>query len=91
MVTKFLARCKPSQSSEEAVPALPVCLVDPLWEQCAALLPARPVVPVEGLRVSAEALASENPRALDLDVRRMIDTSVLDRIRQSGFIDALYR
>lgn len=50
-----------------------------------------PIVPVEGLRASAEALASENPRTLDLDVRRMIDTSVLDRIRQSGFIDALYR
>jgi transposase len=26
------------------VPALPVCLLDPLWEQFAALLPARPVV-----------------------------------------------
>jgi transposase len=26
------------------VPALPVCLVDPLWEQFAALLPVRPVV-----------------------------------------------
>jgi NitT/TauT family transport system substrate-binding protein len=50
-----------------------------------------PVVPIEGLRASAEALASENPRTLDLDARRMIDTSVLDRIRQSGFIDALYQ
>ena len=26
------------------MPALPVCLVDPLWEQFAALLPARPLV-----------------------------------------------
>jgi len=26
------------------VPALPVCLLDPLWEQFAALLPVRPVV-----------------------------------------------
>src|SRR5262245_4288668 len=50
-----------------------------------------PIVPVEGLRASAESLASENPRTLDLDVRRMIDTTVLDRIRQSGFIDALYQ
>jgi transposase len=29
---------------EETVPVLPVCLVNPLWEQFAALLPARPVV-----------------------------------------------
>jgi NitT/TauT family transport system substrate-binding protein len=50
-----------------------------------------PIVPVEGLRASAESLARENPRTLDLDVRRMIDTKVLDRIRQSGFIDALYQ
>jgi NitT/TauT family transport system substrate-binding protein len=50
-----------------------------------------PVVPVEGLQASAAALADENPRTLELDVRRMIDTSVLDRIRQSGFIDTLYR
>lgn len=50
-----------------------------------------PVVPVEGLRASAESLAAENPRTLDLDVRRMIDTTVLDRIRQSGFIDAVYQ
>ncbi|HEY7063576.1 MAG TPA: ABC transporter substrate-binding protein [Chloroflexota bacterium] len=50
-----------------------------------------PVVPVEGLQASAAALADENPHTLDLDVRRMIDTSVLDRIRQSGFIDVLYQ
>jgi hypothetical protein len=50
-----------------------------------------PIVPAEGLRASAVALADENPRTLDLDVRRMIDTTVLDQIRQSGFIDALYQ
>jgi NitT/TauT family transport system substrate-binding protein len=50
-----------------------------------------PVVPLDGLQASAEALADENPRTLQVDLAKMIDTSVLDRIRQSGFIDAVYR
>jgi ABC-type nitrate/sulfonate/bicarbonate transport system substrate-binding protein len=50
-----------------------------------------PVVPLDGLRASAEALADENPRTLDVDLQRMIDNATLDRVRQSGFIDTLYR
>jgi hypothetical protein len=36
-------KCYPTLIAEESVPVLPVCLLEPLWVQFAALLPAQPV------------------------------------------------
>lgn len=65
-------------------------LMEPTYETAANNV-RDPLVPLAGLRASAESLAEDNPRTREVDLQRMIDHSLLDRIRQSGFIDTVYR
>jgi hypothetical protein len=55
------------------------------------MIPAKPYGSEEGWRNLLDVLASNNPKAKQLESKEVFDYSHLREIDKSGFIDALYK
>jgi transposase len=72
------------------VPVLPVCLLDPLWEQFAALLPARPAVAPSHPLGRHRRRISERV-VFDLVIAALVHGSGYERIATAGCSDRTIR
>jgi transposase len=75
---------------EEPVPLVPVCLLEPVWEQFAALLPARPAVsPTHPLGCHRRRVPDR--RVFEHIVAALVHGSGYERIASPGCSDATIR
>jgi hypothetical protein len=64
--------------------------LDAAYRASADYLQRKPYPSLEGIRMTLDELASQNPEARNARPERFVDDSLLRELDQEGFIDALW-